>query len=313
MSMLTQLSTEIQGCEAYCVHSRPACIVVLGDRDEALAGALVGSHAGIPVLHIHGGDVSGSENVDELIRHAITKLSHIHCVATPKSFKRVCLLGEEPSRVHLVGAPGLDELRTEKYMSRKDFAKHFGLDPEKEFIVMVQHPSPLDEVPVDTQIRETITALQNSDAEKIVIYPNADTGSHTIIQHIQKVEGTPGWHVQVNMPRSMYINALKHARVMVGNSSSGIIEAGYFKLPVVNIGSRQKGREAGKNVLHARYDARDIHKKVMYALSTQFRMRIKKMEHPYGSGRSGEKIVRVLERSLKNPSIIHKQFTYADL
>lgn len=310
-SMITQLSTELKGIEAYCLKALPRMIAVLGDRDEALAGALVGAHLGIPVAHIHGGDVSGSGNVDELLRHAITKLSHLHFTASPKSHARVLLLGEDPKRVFTVGAPGLDEFRTMSYMSRGECARVLAIDARKPWMLVVQHPVPLGELSPLGQIAPTLSALNEfPEFEKIILYPNADTGGKKMAAAIDRYAKKKNYLLAKNFGRARYIHILKYCDVMIGNSSSGIIEAGFFNKPVVDIGERQQGREHGKNVIHTPYDANKIAASIKKAISPSFRKRCLHPQNPYGDGRAGKAIADIIARVISDPILHKKRFTY---
>lgn len=308
--MLGALSKEINGIKEACLRERPAAILILGDRDEPFAGAIVGGHLKIPVLHIHGGDVSGYL-VDEYIRHAITKFSHLHFTASRKSYHRIIQLGEERGRVHLVGAPGLDALRRLDYLSRKSLAAKYGLDGKKKWLLAIQHATPLDKVSVKEQITPTFKALAEVNAEKIVIYPNNDSGGEIIIEEINKYKKNSDFYIFSSLDQRNYVSLLKGSGAIVGNSSSGIIEAGFFHLPAVNIGNRQLGRECGGNVIQVDYNQRHIQKAIERALSADFKRSIRNLSNPYGAGRAGKKIVKIIEKNINKPDLFYKKFTYA--
>jgi len=309
--MLGALSKEINGIKNVCLKEEPAAILVLGDRDESFAGAIVGGHLKIPVLHIHGGDVSGYL-VDEYIRHAITKFSHLHFTASRKSYQRVVRLGEEKRRVYLVGAPGLDALRQMNYLSKKLLAAKYNLDINKKWLLVVQHATPLDKVGVKDQITPTLDALSEIEAEKILIYPNNDSGGEIIIAEINKYGNNSNFYIFPSLDRRSYVSLLKYSDAIVGNSSSGIIETSFFNLPAVDIGNRQRGRECGPNVIHVSYQRGRIKRAIIKALSPQFRNNCKRMKNFYGQGRAGEKIVGIIEKNINNPELFYKKFTYAD-
>lgn len=309
--MLTSLAKEIDGIRQYCLKDRPDMIVVLGDRDEPFAGAIVGGHLKIPVAHIHGGDVTGHV-VDEYIRHAITKFSHLHFTASQKSYERVIKLGEEPSRVYNVGGPGIDRIREMKFLKKPDLAQKYNLDPNKKWFLVVHHPATLDTVPYKSQIKPLLESLANfSTAEKIVILHNSDTGADVFFKEMKAYENKIGFHFYKNIPRDDYLNFLALVDLLIGNSSSGILEAGYFKLPVINIGSRQQGRECGKNVLHVGYGFDHITKAISKVLSPKFYQVCQKSKHPYGRGLAGQKIIAIIEKKINDPYLFYKKFTYA--
>ena len=306
--MLNVLSKEIVGIKKVCLKERPSAVLVLGDRGEQFAGAIVGGHLKIPVFHIHGGDVSGYL-VDEYIRHAITKFSHLHFTASRKSYERVIKLGEEKWRVFKVGAPGLDALRKTEYFTKQFLADKLKLDINKEWLIVLQHPTPLDKIAIREQIVPTLKAVSGISAEKIVIYPNNDTGSSEFIKEIKKYKN---FHLYKNLERQTYLSLLKNADALIGNSSSGIIEAGFFHLPVVNIGNRQLGRECGRNVMHADYNQAQIKTAILRSLSEGFKRLSRNLNNPYGSGRAGRTIVNIMEKNIKKPELFYKKFTYAN-
>lgn len=307
--MLSAFSKEIDGIKKICLKEKPAAILVLGDRDEPFAAAIVGGHLKIPVLHIHGGDVSGY-SVDEYIRHAITKFSHLHFTASQKSYDRVLGLGEEKWRVFKVGAPGLDALNKMQYFTKKFLATKLNLDIKKKWIIMLQHPTPLDNVSTKEQIRPTLKAVAEIPAEKIVIYPNNDTGSDIFINEINKYKNEENFHFYKNFDRHAYLSLLKNCDVLVGNSSSGIIEAGFFHLPVVDIGNRQLGRECGKNMIHSTYSQKQIKVAILRTQTVEFKHYFQNLSNPYGTGRAGEKIVKIIEKNISKPELFYKKLTY---
>lgn len=307
--MLESLSKEIVGIKNFCLRERPAAILVLGDRDEPFAAAIVGGHLKIPIFHIHGGDVSGY-SVDEFIRHSITKFSHLHFTASAKSFNRVLKLGEEKWRTFNVGAPGLDMLQGASCLSRIQLADKLGLDLRKKWIIFVQHPTPLDNIAMRKQITPTLESLSEISGQKIVIFPNNDTGSDIFINEINNYRCNKNFFIFKNFERITYLSLLKHSNLLIGNSSSGIIEAAFFHLPVVNIGNRQLFRECGKNVIHAGYNKMEITVAVKQALSDKFRLICQKVVSPYGAGKAGKKIVKIIEREIANSKLFYKKFTH---
>jgi len=305
-SMLMALSKEITGIEKYCLKERPDMLLVDADRDEGFAGAIVAGHLRIPLAHMGGGDTSGF-GVDEPIRHSITKFAHIHFPISSKSAERIRRLGEEKWRIHMVGTTAFEEVVSAKLLNRKQLAKQFMLDGTLPWILFTQHPTPLDPVPVREQITPSLKSLQSISAEKIIIYPNSDTGANIIIRSIDVLKGKSHMHVHASLPRSIYLSFLKESNVIVGNSSSGIVEAGYFHKPAVDIGNRQKGREHGPNVIHVPYDEQKISRAIIKGLSAQFKKACESMQHPYGSGTASGKIVTVLENLRLDERLLYKQ------
>ena len=287
---------------------KPDILLVLTDLGHTLAGAIAGSHMNIPVAHLHGGDVSGT--VDEPVRHAITKLSHIHFAATKQSAERIIKMGEEPWRVHVVGAPGLDTILSEKLIERKKIAKKFALNQKKPILLVVQHPVTTEIEQAETQMRETMEALVKLKEQSIVIYPNADAGGRRMIKVLEQYRGYPFIQIHKSLPHIEYLSLMKIASVMVGNSSSGIIEAPSFHLPVVNMGTRQAGRERSTNVVDVGYDREEIVKAMKKALDRKFRAKVKKCKNPYGDGKASQRIVKVLSKIEITPKLLQKKITY---
>ncbi len=307
--MLSALSKEIEGIKNICLKEKPAAILVLGDRDEPFAGAIVGGHLKIPVFHIHGGDVSGY-SVDDYIRQAITKFSHLHFTASQKSYERVLSSGEEKWRVFKVGAPGLDILNKISYLSKDQLAAKFNLKTDKKWLVVLQHPTPLDKIAIKDQIEPTLKAVATIPAEKIIIYPNSDTGSDIFIKVIKKYKQNKDFFIFKNLDRSVYLSLLKNSDALVGNSSSGIIEAGFFHLPVVDIGNRQLGRERENNVIEALYDYHQVKIAINKAFSSKFKKHCNNTKNPYGSGQAAKKIIKIIEDNIDKPELFYKKFNY---
>lgn len=308
-SMTAALAKEIEGIGRHCAQERPDIIVVNGDRDESFAGAIVGGHVGIPVAHIHGGDKTGRV-VDEYIRHATTKFSHLHFAATKKSAQRIKLLGEESWRIFTVGGPGLDEMRSFSFKSKKDIAKKYGLDPAQPWRIILHHPVPLDGASPKIQAAGLFRVVATLKGEKIISLPNADTGSADFLKEIETYRDHKNMHLFTSMPRKDFLNVFKYATLLIGNSSMGIIDSSFFRIPTVNVGSRQLGREQGVNVVHAGYDEASIRSAIKKATSPAFARHVARMKSPYGDGHAAEKIVQAIEQNINRPDLFHKKLTY---
>lgn len=234
---------------------KPDILLVLGDRSEMLVGAVAATYMGIAIAHIHGGEISG--NVDEPVRHAITKLAHIHFPATQESAERIIRMGEEFWRVHVVGAPGLDLILNERILGSKKVAAKYGLEVSKPVLLVLQHSVVTEADQASDQIRQTLEAVKELKHQAVLIYPNADAGGRRMIRVIKEYEKYPFVKTFKSVPHEEYLGLMRLASVMVGNSSSGIIEAPSFGLPVVNIGTRQKGRQRAGNVIDVDYDRKN--------------------------------------------------------
>jgi len=273
----------------------PNMILLLGDRGEMLAGAVVGAYLNIPIAHIHGGDVSGT--VDDVVRNAITKLSDIHFPATKKSAERIKKMGVDPRRVFLSGAPGIDGILKEKLFSKKEIFKKYSLDFRKNFILIIQHPVTAEVKDSGKQIKEAMDAVKELGLEAVVIYPNADAGGRKMIDAIQKYRKYPFIKIYKNIPRKDFLSLMKSASVIVGNSSSGIIESPSFHIPSVSIGTREEGRERACNVIDVGYKKNEIKEAIEKAIyDKKFAGKIKKIVSPYGNGEAAKKIVEVLSK-----------------
>jgi UDP-N-acetylglucosamine 2-epimerase (non-hydrolysing)/GDP/UDP-N,N'-diacetylbacillosamine 2-epimerase (hydrolysing) len=288
---------------------KPDILLVGFDLGAHLAGAIAGSYMNIPVAHIHGGDVSGS--VDDSVRHAITKLAHIHFPSTKQSGNRIIKMGEEPWRVHVVGAPGLDIILNEELIESKSIAKKFDINLKKPIFLVVQHSVTTEVEQAEDQMRETLEAIREFGHQTILIYPNADAGGRRMIKVIKEYEKYPFIKTFKNIPHKEYLSLMKISSVMIGNSSSGIIEAPSFHLPVINIGTRERGRERSTNVIDVGYNKEEIKKAIEKALyDKDFRERVKKCKNPYGDGKTGVRIVETLAKIKIDKKLLQKRLTY---
>ncbi|MEW6600340.1 MAG: UDP-N-acetylglucosamine 2-epimerase [Nitrospirota bacterium] len=289
---------------------RPDVIVLLGDRFEIHAAASAAAPFRIPVAHIHGGETTEGA-IDELFRHSITKLSRLHFAATQEYAGRIRQMGEPPENIFITGAPGLDNILNLSLLSKDELAGELGLPSDRQWGVVTFHPATLETEKTEDSIREILQALDSfPDVHWIFTFPNADTSGRTIIEHIREYAANNDRHTSVfiSLGQLRYLSALKAASVMVGNSSSGIIEAPSFELPAVNIGSRQKGRTRAQNVIDVPEYARDgIIDAISRALSAEFRATLKGLKNPYGDGTASGKILHVLKNAPLT-SIMKKRF-----
>ena len=289
---------------------QPDMILILGDRVEPLAAAISGAYMNFAVAHISGGDVTRG-GLDEYARHAITKFAHIHFPATKRSAERIVKMGEDEWRVHVVGSPALDIILNEPLLSPKTLGKKLGLDLSRPLILVVQHPvtTQVDEAP--KQMRETLEAIVEIGYPTVVVYPNADAGGRRMIEVIKEYEKYPFIKTHKSLPRKEYLILMKVASVMVGNSSSGIVEAPSFGLPAVNIGIRQEGRERGENVIDVEHNKKEIVRAIQKALKDDiFLKKVKKCENPYGDGKTGPRIAEILSKTEITARLLQKRITY---
>lgn len=308
-SMASFLGTCIIKLTRIIKDKKPDILLVLGDRAEMLAGAIAGAYLGIPVFHIHGGDKSF--DVDEIARHAITKLSHLHLATTKTSAKRIIRMGEDAWRVFVVGAPGLDSILQEKLFTSREITHKYQIKKTEPIMIVIQHPVTQEVSEAPKQIRETMKAIKELGYQTVLVYPNADAGGRAMIRVIEGYRKYPFIHIYKNIPHKEYLSLMSIASVMVGNSSSGIIEAPSFYLPFVNIGTRQKGRERGVNVIDVGYEESEIKRAAQKALfDTRFIKKVKMSKSPYGNGKAAQKITKILSEMPIDAKLLQKQITY---
>jgi len=289
---------------------KPDINVILGDRDEAFASALAASHMNIPNGHIHGGDKSKA-GMDEYNRHAITKLSNIHFAATKKSRERIIKMGENPKYVIFTGSPGIDDILHNQITSQKVLEKKYKISFSGEEIILLQHPVTTQISSSDDQILNTLKAIVKMKKSTIAIAPNSDSGNNSIFNRLNSFSQKYDFiKFYKSVPRNDYLGLLKHAGVLVGNSSSGIIESGYFSIPVVNIGIRQQDRESDSNVINVpNGKERYIYLAIMKALKQKNKKKFSN-QYLYGDGKASTKIVNFLSNLKINDELIQKQIFY---
>jgi len=272
---------------------RPDLLLLIADRYEMLAPASVALALRIPIAHIEGGE-SSEGAIDDAVRNALTKMSHIHFTSTQPARDRVIAMGEEAWRVHRAGAPSLDHLRRQTLFTREQIESPLNFVLHHPTILVAYHPVTLAR---DT-VREAdalFAALEKLPDQILFCYPNSDAGSRKLIERARVFAASrDAAHVFVNLDALTYWSLLKQVDVMVGNSSSGIMESASFALPTVNVGLRQQGRERARNVIDAAPEARAILKAIVTAKSADFRRGLQGMGNPYGEGVASEKIVEVL-------------------
>lgn len=239
------LANTIEGLSRYVTEFRPDLIVVHGDRVEALAGAIVGSLRNILVAHVEGGEVSGT--VDELIRHAVTKMSHLHFVANEHASRRLLQLGERKETIHVIGSPDIDLMMSENLPNLDEVKRYYDI-PFSDYGVVIFHPVTTDLSDTEHSVKAIVDAALNSERDYVVIYPNNDEGCELIFAEYKRLENNPRFKVIPSMRVEYFLVLLKHARFLLGNSSAGIRECPVFGVPAINVSSRQTGRTASNCV-----------------------------------------------------------------
>ena len=288
---------------------RPDLILTLGDRPEMLCAALAALYLGIPTGHVHGGEKTST--VDELARHAITKLAHIHFPATKESAERIKKMGEEDQRIHVVGAPALDVILNEKLPTREELFKELKIDPNQKVILVSQHPVSGEVKQAGKQIRETLAAVKKFGLSVVITYPHADAGGRKIIEAINREKNNPMFRIIPSLNYKKFLALEKECSVWVGNSSGAMIESSSFKTPAVNIGTRQMGRQRGDNVIDTGYDRYEIEKAIYKSLNDfKYQTKLKKVKSPWGDGKTGPRVAKLLENLKIDSKLLKKQIIY---
>lgn len=294
------------GCAEAFERLRPDLLVVLGDRFEILAAAQAALVARIPIAHIAGGDTTEGA-FDEAIRHSVTKMSHLHLVTNEDAARRVRQLGEDPARVHVVGSPGIDNIRSMTRLSRNELASDLGFTFREKNLLVTFHPVTLERFSAMQQFQELLDALESMGEEVGVIFtkPNADTDGRVIIRMTDDyVAFHPNARAYTSLGQLRYLSLMAQVDVVVGNSSSGLYEAPSLGKPTVNIGDRQKGRLQATSVLNCNASADEI----VAAIREAFTRDCSATVNPYGDGYSSERIVKLIKEMNDPQALLKKHF-----
>ena len=306
------LGIQLQGLVQTVLRVKPDFLLVLGDREESIAAALVSTYMNIPLVHIAGGDrVVG--NADDQIRHAVTKLAHIHLATNLESKERILRLGEQDFRVHNVGNPGLDRLMETEKLSLSQISSNikFPIPSDEPYIILIQHALSSEVKDAYCQMKITLDSIKAMGITTIISYPNSDAGGGDIIRAIEEYSSVPFMYSAKNIPRVDFVNLLRNAACLVGNSSSGILEAPLLKLPVVNVGNRQKGRLHAENVQFVPHEQNAIINAIQMAVYDEsYNLRVKRCGNPYGDGKSSYKIAEIVASTIIDEKLLIKDITY---
>ena len=299
----------INFCDSF-KNLKPDIVLVLGDRTEALAAVTAAAYMNIFVAHIHGGD-SGRAGLDESARHAITKFAHIHFPATQVSANRIRNLGEDDYRITVTGAPGLDSILHGTRLSKENLEQELNVSLDSPTILVVQHSVSTQPHLAEIQMKQTLEAIRQLHYNTIVICSNSDAGGQKITNLIKEYGFTYDFiHPFLNLHHDIYLSLLEHCDIVVGNSSSGVIESSSFGLPVVDIGIRQEGRERAENVISVKHDTQEIINAIHKGLSTGFKQNAKLSISPYGDGTASKKIVKKLASISLDKKFLQKKIKY---
>ncbi len=281
-------------------------ILLAGDRGEQLISAISGFHLNIPVYHIQAGERSG--HVDGMSRHAIARFAHVHLAANDDAKERLLKFGEEAFRIHNIGAPQIDELCQLDETLDMSILFEMGIKENEEYILFVYHPVSEDHLDNQTGCKNAIKAILEMNKKTIIIYPNSDAGSYSIINYIEKVHSTNIKRFR-NLERSKYLHLLKNCQFIIGNSSSGIIEAPFYKIPCINIGRRQQGRFRGLNVVDTDSSLHNIRLAIEKIMSVQFKKTLEFAKSPYGEGDSTKQLIELIINHNTNQKLLVKDLT----
>jgi UDP-hydrolysing UDP-N-acetyl-D-glucosamine 2-epimerase len=306
VGMAKTLGVAVLGLADLFGKMRPDLLLLIADRYEMLAPASVALTLRIPIAHIEGGEVSEGA-IDDAVRNALTKMSHIHFTSTHAARQRVIEMGEEEWRVHRAGAPSLDHLRRQKLLTREETAARLQVDLSNPPILVAFHPVTLARDTIE-EAAALFAALKNLPDQILFCYPNADAGSRALLERTKSFLASRGrGQIFTNLDAVTYWSLLRQAGVLVGNSSSGIMETASFALPTVNLGMRQQGRERASNVLDAPADQFAILRAIETVRTAEFRRSLAGLLNPYGEGYASETIVRVLTTIPLTPELLVKR------
>lgn len=297
------LAKTIQGLSDYAKELKPDMIVVHGDRVEAMAGATVGALNNILVCHVEGGEVSGT--IDELIRHAVSKMAHIHFVCNEHAKKRLMQLGELESSIYVIGSPDIDIMNSPSLPTLEAAKERYEV-PYTDYAVFMYHPVTTDVENLPHHICQVVDALLDSGDNFIVVYPNNDHGSDIIINEFQRLKGRSRFRIFPSIRFEYFLTLLKNAKYMIGNSSAGVREAPFYGLPSINLGSRQENRAKASSIINCAQDSMQILASIRNAKNNTFTP-----EYEFGKGGSDELFIKIL--SEKKVWSICKQKQFLDI
>lgn len=310
-AMSKAIGIGVIGFGKYFEKNRPDLVVVLGDRFESFAAATAAAVACIPIAHLHGGETTEGA-IDEFFRHSISKMSYLHFTSTEQYRQRVINMGEAPSRVFNVGATGVENILTMSLMTKDDLARSIDYDLNSPYALVTFHPVTLEKDTATKQIEVLLSALdETNELNYIFTKANADTNGRAINKKIDAYCEKKGNGIAfTSMGVLRYLSAMKYCEMVIGNSSSGIIETPSFKKPTINIGDRQKGRICAKSVISCEPEKHSIINCIDKARSQQFLHEIANQANPYGGGKTSEKIVAVIKDFLDNDKVNLKKSFY---
>lgn len=290
---------------------KPDIVLILGDRYEILATATTAMVMNIPIAHISGGEITEGA-MDEQIRHAITKMSHIHFPGVDCYAKNIKNMGEERFRIFNVGDPGIENIKLTKMLNNEELYHELGIEVDDDTLLVTYHPVTLELNDLEKQIDNLIAALDNINKKMVITYPNADNGGRLIIDKLEAFRTrNSNVHLYKNLGSLRFLSVMNLCGSIVGNSSSALIEAPFLKKPVVNIGNRQKGRLMADNIISCGYGISSIEEAINKSLSKEFKEKVKDITSLYGEGNTSIEIVKVLENIELGETLLKKKLDWS--
>ena len=287
-------------------RQKPSWIVLAGDRGEQLMGAVAGAYTYTPVAHIQAGERSG--NIDGVVRHSLSKLAHLHFASNNDAKKRLIKMGEEKHRIFNTGAPQIDDMKKNKFKDEY-IKKYFNIDTKRSFILVAMHPVTEEYGQAENQVKILIDSLNSVKQKKIWILPNIDAGADLIRKTLIENRNSDTL-IFKNLSREIYLTLLRRSKLIIGNSSSGILEAPSYSVPAINLGRRQNNRVQAKNVINSDFKKKKILLSIKKATSNKFINTCKKIKNPYGDGNSSNRIIEILKKSIIDDKMLIKNITY---
>jgi UDP-N-acetylglucosamine 2-epimerase (non-hydrolysing)/GDP/UDP-N,N'-diacetylbacillosamine 2-epimerase (hydrolysing) len=304
-AMAASVGHAVIGMSRLLAEIKPDIVLLQGDRGEMLAAAIAAAHMNMPIVHMSGGDFSGS--VDDVVRNAISKLASFHLTSCAQSTDRLTSMGESEARISEVGEPGLDRLLRADCVPLQTLAAEFDLPAGQKFLIATLHPVIDEADQAADQMQTLLDSLEEVGLITVITYPNADAGGGAMRDVLEAARNNPILRIIPNLGSRRYLSLLRHAAAVVGNSSSGLYDTPTLKIPAVNIGSRQTGRTRGENVIDVDFDKAAIVKTIRFVLQDLgYRAKLAQCQNPYGDGHAAERTVDILKRLILGPALTAK-------
>ncbi len=297
-SRLKTASILLQNSIDIVAQYNPDLIIYAGDREDVIMGALLGGYLEIPTVHFYGGDHVQDLHIDNPIRHATSKLSTVHMVSTEEHKRRLLKIGESDKRIHVIGSISLDKFHQHQEVSKDQIRQQFNIKSGFEnYALVIFHPVSTEQTNASEYFKNILQVLEDNNINAFVSYPNTDPGNKDIINVIKNFENKTNFRFYKNLNRDKFLSLYKRANFLIGNSSSGILEAATVPIPVINVGLRQKGRTAAQNVVFCESDKESINKAIKKISKDTFKNIIKDIKNPFGDGNSAQKAYNVLKHN----------------